>query len=174
MMRQLVGFPERPGDLQEAETHQIGAERNAEINEPARYLEIGRGLIGAVETEDEFSAHRADDRREQSAAEQSEQDYDFAIRFIEVVDQNIDADMDAGANAIGGAEFRHPDQHVDAEFLRPRYVNVVQIGIKRMKPDAEAMHDRDENNQRRRGQQARNQNFFKTIENAEHERCEFF
>ena len=30
--------------------------------------------------------------------------------------------MDAGANAIGGAKLRHPDEHVDAKFLRPGYV----------------------------------------------------
>ena len=46
VMRQLAGAQVVPGDLQEAEAHQIGAERNAEIDEPARHLEIGRDLVG--------------------------------------------------------------------------------------------------------------------------------
>ena len=30
--------------------------------------------------------------------------------------------MDAGAHAVGGAELGHPDEHVDAHFLRPGHV----------------------------------------------------
>jgi hypothetical protein len=37
----------------------------------------------------------------------------------ELVDHDVDADMDAGAHAVGCAEFRHPHEHVDAQFLRP-------------------------------------------------------
>ena len=38
------------------------------------------------------------------------------------VHQHVDADVDAGAHAVGGAELGHPDEHVDAEFLRPGQV----------------------------------------------------
>src|SRR5205807_3276196 len=46
--------------------------------------------------------------------------YLFARAWRHPVDKQVDADMDAGAHAIGGAELGHPDEHVDAEFLRPR------------------------------------------------------
>ena len=46
-----------------------------------------------------------------------------------MVDQHVDADMDAGAHAIGGAEFRHPYDHVDAQFLRPGNVESDQVWV---------------------------------------------
>ena len=42
-----------------------------------------------------------------------------AQRSGEPVDQDVDADVDAGAHAVGGAELRHPHEHVDAQLLRP-------------------------------------------------------
>ena len=69
MMRQFAGPEKSPGDLQEPEAHQIGAERDAGVDDPARQLQIGRDLVGAHQFEDEFAAHRADDEGEQRAAE---------------------------------------------------------------------------------------------------------
>src|SRR5215208_2174399 len=37
--------------------------------------------------------------------------------------------MDAGAHPVGGAELRHPDEHVDAQLLRPGEVDLVHQGI---------------------------------------------
>ena len=60
VMRQLAGAPERPRHLQEAEAHQVGAERHAQEDDPARHLHVGRDLLGRIEPDDEFGAHRAD------------------------------------------------------------------------------------------------------------------
>ena len=40
--------------------------------------------------------------------------------------------MDAGADAIGGAELRHPDEHVDAELLGPGQVELRGKGKHRL------------------------------------------
>ena len=45
---------------------------------------------------------------------------------LSMIDQDVDADMDAGAHAIGRAELRHPHEHVDAQFLRPGQVDVIE------------------------------------------------
>ncbi len=63
-------------------------------------------------------------------------------RAIELIDQDVDADMDAGAHAIGRAEFRHPDEHVDAQLLRPGDVNGDQIRIQKRHAGAEAVNAR--------------------------------
>jgi len=46
MVRQFAGAPIGKRNLKKTEAHQIRAKRNAEINEPAWNLEIGRDLIG--------------------------------------------------------------------------------------------------------------------------------
>src|SRR6266699_2699245 len=46
IMRQFAGAPVSERDLEKAEAHQIRAQRNAEVDEPARNLEIGRHLVG--------------------------------------------------------------------------------------------------------------------------------
>ena len=74
VMRQLAGAPEPPGDLQEAEAHQIGAERHAQEDDPARHLQVGRDLVGGIKLDDELGAHGADDEGEERAAEQAEHD----------------------------------------------------------------------------------------------------
>ena len=43
---------------------------------------------------------------------------------LQLVDQNVDPDVDAGAHAVGRAELGHPDEHVDAQFLRPAQLMV--------------------------------------------------
>ena len=55
----------------------------------------------------------------------------------ETIDQHVDADVDAGAHAVGGAELRHPDEHVDAELLRPAQVELDAAVLHRERePDA--------------------------------------
>ena len=78
MVRQLAGAQECPGDLQEAEAHQVGTERDAEVHEPLRYFEIGRDRIGVADVPDEGGAERADDAGEQRAGEQPEQHVELA------------------------------------------------------------------------------------------------
>ena len=119
VVRQLAGPPESPGDLQEAEAHQIGAERDAEKTIQRGISESGETWSVAIKLDDELRAHGADHGGEQRAAEQAEQHHLSARLGVELVDQHVDADMDAGAHAVGGAELRHPHEHVDAQFLRP-------------------------------------------------------
>jgi hypothetical protein len=48
------------------------------------------------------------------------------------VDQHVHADVDTGAYAVGCTKLRHPDEHDDAQFLRPAEVQrqqpVLQAG----------------------------------------------
>ena len=90
----------------------------------------------------------------------------FCQRVIEPLDQDVDADMDAGAHAIGRAELRHPDEHVDAELLRPGELDRKQDRIQQGNVDQIAMHDGDEGDQRRRAHQARDDDFLEPVENA--------
>src|SRR5437762_4156185 len=106
MVWQFAGAPIGKGDLKESEAHQIGAKRNAEVNQPAWDLEIGGDLVGIHQPDYEFRAHRSDYGREEGAAEQAEQDHDVSPWRFELIDQNIDADMNAGSHAIGRAELR--------------------------------------------------------------------
>ena len=85
---------------------------------------------------------------------------------LQLVDQHVDADMDAGAHAIGGAELRHPHEHVDAELLRPGQVDLDRRADRGTGRRAVAMHDRDEDQQRRRRDQAGDQDFLEPIEDA--------
>src|SRR3954466_14024259 len=103
VMRQLAGEEVIPGDLQEAEAHQIGAERDAEIDEPAGYLEVGRYLVGEVKAVDELRAHGADHGGEKGAAQQAEHHDRISPRRLDLVDHDVDADMDGGADAVRGA-----------------------------------------------------------------------
>ncbi len=67
---------------------------------------------------------------------------DLVARFrLQHVDHDVDADMDAGPHAIGGAELRHPHEHVDAQFLSPGQVDVVDNRIKQRDADQIALHD---------------------------------
>src|SRR5215471_5438687 len=78
--------------------------------------------------------------------------------------------MDAGAHAISGAELRHPDEHVDAEFLRPGEVDLEQVWIKKGNIDEKTMSNRDEGNHRRGAHQGRDDGFLKPVENAQQHR----
>src|SRR5580692_8964815 len=67
LMRHITGAQIAPHHLQEAEAHQVGAERNAQIDDPARQFELRRGLI-RIELVDIDGAERADDAGEQRTA----------------------------------------------------------------------------------------------------------
>jgi hypothetical protein len=165
-MRQFPGLEERPGDLEEAEAHQIGAERDAQVDEPARQFEVGRDLVGANQGVDEFRPHGADDEGEQRPTEQAEQNHLLATHRRKLVDQHVDADMDAGAHPIGGAELRHPHEHVDAKLLRPGQVDRGHVGIEERHARGVAMHDRDEDEDRRGPDEGCDHNLFEPIEDA--------
>ena len=163
-----------PHHLQEAEAHQIGAERNAQIDDPTRPFELGRHLI-RIELVDVDRAERADDAGEKRAANQREHDHRPARRRGQSFDQDIDADMDAGAYAERGAEFRHPHEHVGGKLLRPGQIDRGQrdvdpvsgmgendkpvrrrpAGQHRRIAGAITMHDRDEGQDRRRARSAK-------------------
>ena len=86
------------------------------------------------------------------------------------VDQHVDADVDAGAHAVGGAELRHPHEHVDAQLLRPREVDpesAVLYARDRHASDV-AVHDRDEDEHRRRAHQERDQPLLEVVEKLAH------
>ena len=94
--------------------------------------------------------------------------------------------MNAGAHAIGRAEFCHPDKHVDAQFLGPGQVDsakkpehgfgsgidAVMAGAARpgrsigCSTNAEAMDHGDENDDGRRCHQKGNQHFFEPVKNG--------
>src|SRR5512135_797645 len=69
LMRHEAGAQKTPHHLQKAETHQIRAERNAQIDDPARPLELRRHLIG-IEIVDIDGTERADHAGEQRAAQE--------------------------------------------------------------------------------------------------------
>jgi hypothetical protein len=46
----------------------------------------------------------------------------FLREWLQLIDQHIDTDMDAGAHAVGSTEFGHPHEKNDAQFLRPAEV----------------------------------------------------
>src|SRR5215471_12959618 len=186
VMRQITGPVVMPCYLQEAEAHQPGTERDGRINGPHRRFEVVRLLAGAEHLADERAAKERDRRSERRAAHDCEQDHWLARMRRQQIDQDVDADMDAGAHAIGGAEFRHPDEHVDAEFLRPRQIACGKPGIDRSKyiwddrysargcPFGEidgktstvAMQDSNENQRCRRRDKAGDQPFFEVVQHA--------
>ena len=185
---QVAGPVVGPGDLQEAEAHQPGAERDRQVDEPHRRFEVVRLLAGLEHLADERHAEGGDHAGEQRAAQQREQDHLLARVLRQAVDEQVDADMDAGAHAIGGAELRHPDEHVDAEFLRPGQVERGKPQIDALEElrqhrnamrgrpfrqidrqtGAVAMHHRDEDQAGRGGDQDRDQPLLEVIERAQH------
>src|SRR3954462_4050145 len=46
VMRQFSGAGEMPGNLQKAKTHEVRAQRDAQVDNPLRNLEIGRRRTG--------------------------------------------------------------------------------------------------------------------------------
>src|SRR5438105_10855606 len=119
VVRQLTGLVERPCDLQKAEAHQVRAKRNAQVDDPQGQLEVRRCLIGVSDLPDVVRTQGAHDNGEQRAREQAEE-HVFAAQVIgQPIDQHVDADVNAGPDAVRGAELGHPDEHVDAKLLRP-------------------------------------------------------
>src|SRR4029078_875283 len=166
MVRRLSATPKRPVNLQKAKAHEIGAERHTQEDNPAGQLEIRRDLIGRIKLDYELCSHRCDDKREKCASKQAEHHYLLAWGWLQHVDHDVDANMDACAHAVGGAEFRHPHEHVDAQLLRPRQIDVIKDRIEKWDTDCVALHNRNKDQQRRGRDQARDQNFLKTIENT--------
>src|SRR5262249_24199702 len=115
------------------------------------------------------------------------QDHPLALLRRQQIDNHVDADMDAGSHAVSGAELRHPDEHEDAEFLRPGNIELGKKGVDltqdyrhdrdavRFRPfctvDGEpstvAMNDGKEDERRRSGNERRNQPLLEMIEDAQ-------
>src|SRR5439155_24757437 len=114
----------------------------------------------------ELGAHGPDHEGEQHAAHQAEHDDLLARPGLQHVDGDVDADVDAGAHTVGGAELRHPHEDVDAQFLRPGQVDIVDERIKKRDTDHVALYDSDKDQQRRRRDQTRDQSFLETIQNT--------
>ena len=72
--RELTGLMNVQQHLQEAEAHQLGAERDAEIDDPHRHLEVGGDLLGMISFPDERGAQERHDPGEQGAGKQPEDD----------------------------------------------------------------------------------------------------
>jgi hypothetical protein len=91
--------------------------------------------------------------------------------IAELVDQHVDADMDPGPHAIGGAELRHPDEHVDAQLLRPGDVNGDQVGVEKRHAGSEPVHDGNKDQDGRCPHQARDDDLLQPVENPQKHQC---
>src|SRR5690349_368322 len=169
-MRQLAGAPEAPRNLQEAEAHQVRAERDAEVHDPLRQLEVRRHRIGVRDVPRERCAERADDAGEERAREQAEQHVRLARAGRQAVDHHVDADVDASAHAVRGAELRHPHEHVDAQLLRPGEIELEQRVLEagNCQSGRVTMRHRHEDQQRRRAHEERDKPFLEMIEQLQH------
>ena len=93
---------------------------------PGLQAEQGEGGVMHAVLPDEVEAQHGDDCREGCPGQQAEDDELVAQLGLHLIDQDIDAYMNAGSNAVGGAEFCHPDEHDDAQFLGPAEVEAEQ------------------------------------------------
>ena len=182
VVRQIPGAYEAHHHLQEAEAHQAATQRNRRIDDPRRPFQVRRGRsFGNVTNReakhlenrvvraifpDEVRAQRADNAGKQGSGGQAKNDELAAHPVFEAVDQHIDADVNAGTHAVGCAELGHPDEHDDAELLRPTEVErqkpVLQTGNARAR--GIAMDNGDKNDQRRGAHEEGNQPLLKMIE----------
>ena len=111
-----------------------------------------------------------DDAGEGGAGEQREDDEFVAQPWFHPVDEDVDANMDAGADAVGSAEFGHPHEHDDAEFLGPAKVEFKQPildhgdGI----TGGVAMDDGDKYDQDSATHEEGDEHFLKMIEKFQH------
>src|SRR5258708_40179803 len=103
VMRDVAGAEESPSHLKEAEAHAIRAQRDAEIDHPARPFELLRFLV-RVELIHLYGAERADDAGKQGPAQQREKTDRLARRLAKAGDHHVDADMEPGAHPERGAE----------------------------------------------------------------------
>jgi hypothetical protein len=115
---------------------------------------------------DELGAQGTDNTGEQRTGQQSENNELAAHVVFEAVDQHVDTHVDAGSHAICRTELGHPDEHDDAEFLRPAKVEteqpVLQAGD--FNPGHVAMRHGHEDNQRGRPHQESDQQLFEVVE----------
>jgi hypothetical protein len=168
VVRQVAGAREMPADLQKTEAHQVGAERHRQIDDPHRRLEVVRHLAGRRHVPDELRAEAADETGEQRAAEQAEQDHPLRLGARQAVDENVDADVDSRAHPVGGAEFRHPHEHVDAQFLRPGKIELARVGKQQLVAGSVAVNHGREDDQRRRADEDGDDPFLEMIEKFQH------
>src|SRR5204863_5137565 len=108
--RQLTAAAKRKGHLQEAEAHEVRAERHTQVNDPHRHFEVLRRLPDLSDVPHEIGPESANDGRKQRTAVQAEQDYGAPPLDAQHLDEDIDADVDARAHAVGRAEFAHPHE----------------------------------------------------------------
>ena len=62
-----------PGNLKKAETHEIGAQRHGEVDQPHRHFEIGRNLIRVGHFPNENCAKRSNCGGEKRSSQQAKQ-----------------------------------------------------------------------------------------------------
>src|SRR5439155_158905 len=167
VVRQLAGARERPHDLQEAEAHEIRAEGDAQIHDPLRQLEVGRGRVGMCDVPHEAGRERADDAGEQRPRAEPEQHVELARPGRQPVDHHVDADVDPGAYAVRRAELCHPHEHVDAKLLRPGQVDLEKPVLQQRDGHTSgvAVDDSDEDQQRGRAHRERDQPLLEVVEN---------
>ena len=60
------------------------------------------------------------------------------------VDEDVDADVDARAHAVGRAELAHPHEHVDAQLLGPGEIPGPCVGIERRDAGGVSLQDGEE------------------------------
>src|SRR5450759_4539317 len=114
----------------------------------------------------ELGAQRADDTGKKGSAEQAEDDEPGAHLRLQLVDQDVNPDVDAGAHAVGGAELGHPDEHVDAQFLGPAQVGGEQPVLQRRPRYARriAVHHGNEDDDGRGAHHERDQPLLQMVE----------
>ena len=110
------------------------------------------------------------DTGEGGAGKQREHDELVAQFGFHSVDEHVDADVDTGADAVGSAEFGHPHEHDDAEFLGPGKVESEQPildhgdGV----TGGVAMDNGDKNNQDSPTHEKGDEHVLKVIEKFQH------
>jgi hypothetical protein len=107
-----------------------------------------------------------DDAGEQGTGQHAEDNELGARASRQGVDQHVDADVDAGPDAVGGAELGHPDEHDDAQFLRPGQVDLEQpvLDARNRQTGRVAVHHRDKNDQRRGADEEGDDPFLDVVE----------
>ena len=91
----------------------------------------------------------------------------FAYRGRQRAHEHVDADVRAAAHAVGGAELGHPHEHVDAQLLSPAHVELDRIVLQVGHARSEAVHHRQEDDDRGRAHQERDEPFLQVVEDAQ-------
>ena len=104
VLGQFTGAIEGPGDLQEAEAHEVGTQGNGQIDDPDRQFQVRGGLGGMGQVPDEGDAEGADGTGKEGPGEEPEEDKLGPYRLLEVIDEHIDAHMDAARKRVEASE----------------------------------------------------------------------